>query len=194
MNMNARETANLFFNNWYCKNGLPLSIVSDRDKLFTSKFWKALHRLTGVKLQMSTAYHPQTDGASERTNKTVDQALRYFVDRHQTGWVNALPRVRFNIMSSVNAATGYTHFHLHLGRTPRLLPPLTQDAIHSVRADFPNDISNALETIINLKTDVADTHDALLASRIAQAHSANAHRGEEPPLAIGDFVYLSTAH
>jgi transposase InsO family protein len=118
MNMNAREIANLFFDNWYCENGLPLSIVSDRDKLFTSKFWKALHRLTGIKLNMSTAYHPQTDVASERTNKTVDQALRYFVDRHQTGWVAALPRVRFNIMATKNASTGYTPFHLHLGRTP----------------------------------------------------------------------------
>jgi hypothetical protein len=80
MKMNAREAANLFFNHWYCENGLPLSIMSDRDKLFTSKFWKALHCLTGVKLKMSTTYHPQTDSASEHTNKTVDQTLRYFVD------------------------------------------------------------------------------------------------------------------
>jgi hypothetical protein len=129
MKMKARELANLFFDHWYCENGLPLNIVSDHDKLFTSKFWKALHRLTGVKLKMSTAYHPQTDGASERTNKTVDQALRFFVDRHQTGWVNALPRVRFNIMSTTNASTGYTPFHLHLGRSPRLIPPLTNEEI-----------------------------------------------------------------
>jgi hypothetical protein len=115
MNMNAKEIANLFFNHWYCENGIPLSIVSDCDKIFTSKFWKVLHQLMGVKLKMLTAYHPQMDGASERTNKTVDQVLQYFVDRHQTGWVNALPRVRFNLMSSVNASTGYTPFYLHLG-------------------------------------------------------------------------------
>jgi hypothetical protein len=194
MNMNAREIANLFFDHWYCENGLPLTIISDRDKIFTSKFWKALHRLTGVKLKMSTAYHPQTDGSSERTNKTVDQALRFFVDRHQTGWVKALPRVRFNIMSTLNASTGYTNFHLHLGRSPRLIPPLTNENIQSTRSDFPTDVANALEAIVALKTDIADAHDALLASKINQAHHANTHRSSEPTLTVGDLVYLSTAH
>jgi hypothetical protein len=120
--MTAAKIANLF-NHRCCANGLPLNIVSDRDKAFTSKFSKALHRLTGIHLKLSTAYHPQTDGLSERTDKTVNQALRYFVNRRQSGWVNALPRVRFNVMSSTNASTGYTNFHLHLGRSPRLLPP-----------------------------------------------------------------------
>lgn len=194
MNMNAKEIANLFFDHWYCENGLPLSIVSDRDKVFTSKFWRALHRLTGIKLKMSTAYHPQTDGTSECTNKTVDQALRYFVDRHQTGWVNALPRVRFNLMSTTNASTGYTPFHLHIGRTPCLLPPLTTDTIANAHENFPNDVSNALEAIVSLKTDVADAHDALLHAKIAQANAANAHRSDEPSFKVNDLVYLSTAH
>lgn len=78
-NITAPELALLFFNHWFCENGLPLDIVSDRDKLFVSAFWKALHKLTGVKLKMSTAFHPQTDGTSERTNKTVNQAIRYHV-------------------------------------------------------------------------------------------------------------------
>lgn len=194
MNMTAPEVANLFFDNWYCENGLPLNIISDRDKIFTSRFWKALHRLTGIHLKMSTAYHPQTDGSSERTNKTVNQALRYFVDRHQTGWVKALPRVRFNMMSTLNASTGYTHFHLHLGRTPRRLPPLTPEGVHDVREIFPTDISGALETIMSLKTDIADAHDALMSTKIGQAAWANAHRTEEPMFAVDDLVYLSTAH
>ncbi|KAJ2928059.1 hypothetical protein H1R20_g9033, partial [Candolleomyces eurysporus] len=88
----APEFAEIFFDNWYCDNGLPLEIVSDRDKLFTSLFWKTLHTLTGVKLKMSSAFHPQTNGASEHTNKTVIQALRYHVERDQKGWVKALPK------------------------------------------------------------------------------------------------------
>ena len=56
----------------YCENGLPHEIISDRDKLFISHFWRRLTRITGVKLGMSTAFHPETDGASERTNKTVN--------------------------------------------------------------------------------------------------------------------------
>lgn len=60
----AEDLALVFFNNWYCENGLPLDIISDRNKLFTSKFWAALHALTGVKLKLSISYHPETDGVS----------------------------------------------------------------------------------------------------------------------------------
>jgi hypothetical protein len=58
---------------------------------------------------MSTAYHPETDGSSERINKTTNQTLRYFVDHHQNGWIKALLRVRLNLMTSVNASTGLSH-------------------------------------------------------------------------------------
>ena len=120
----AEELAYLFFDKWYCENGLPTDIVSDRDKLFMSKFWKALHKLTGVKLKLSTAYHPETDGASERTNKTVNQALQYHVERNQLGWVRALPRIRFDMMNTMNKSTGFTPFQLCFGRSPRIIPPL----------------------------------------------------------------------
>jgi hypothetical protein len=82
-NITPENFALLFFDTWYCENGLPLEIISDRDKLFVSKFWNALHKLTGVKLKMSTAFHPQTDGTSEHTNKTVNQCIRYHVARNQ---------------------------------------------------------------------------------------------------------------
>lgn len=67
----AERVAALFFQHWYCENGLPSTITSDRDKFFVSRFWSALHELTGVKLRLSSSFHPETDGASERTNKTV---------------------------------------------------------------------------------------------------------------------------
>jgi hypothetical protein len=83
--------AYLFSDKWYCKNSLPSDIISDRDKLFVSAFWKVLHKLTGVKIKMTTAYHPQTDGMSKRTNKTVNQCLQYHVEQNQHGWSGALP-------------------------------------------------------------------------------------------------------
>ena len=129
--VSADDFAVLFFDHWYCENGLPDEIISDRDKLFISRFWKALHKLTGVKVKLSTSYHPQTDGASERSNKTVIQLLRYHVQRNQRGWVRALPRVRFALMNTVNASTGYSPFQLHLGRSPRLIPPLSSSPIPS---------------------------------------------------------------
>lgn len=71
----AEELTHIFFNNWYCKNGLLLDIISDCNKLFVSKFWKALHILTGTKIKMSLSYHSETDGTSKHTNKTVNQML-----------------------------------------------------------------------------------------------------------------------
>ena len=123
--LTAERLADIFFKNWYCENGLPLEIIPDRDKLFVSHFWKGLHKLTGIDLKMSSSYHPESDGTSERTNKTVIQCLRFAVERDQKGWSPALPKVRFDIMNTVNKSTGYTPFQLRFGKSPRLLPPLS---------------------------------------------------------------------
>jgi len=91
-NISACELAQLFFSHWYCENGLPREIVSNCDKLFLSRFWKALHKLTNISLKLSSSYHPQLDGASERTNKTVNQCIHFLVDQDQSGWVSTLSR------------------------------------------------------------------------------------------------------
>lgn len=78
LDITAERFAVQFFDLWYCENGLPLEIISDCDKIFVSKFWKALYMLTGVKLKLSSTYHPetvQTDGSSKWSNKTVGQSL-----------------------------------------------------------------------------------------------------------------------
>lgn len=75
----AEELAKLFFQHWYCKNGLSFEIVSDCDKLFISHFWKALYRLTDVKLKLFSSYHLQTDSSSKQSNKTVIQMLCYHI-------------------------------------------------------------------------------------------------------------------
>lgn len=102
-NMTADEFTMIFFNQWYCKNGCPLEIISDCNKLFVSKFWKVLMKLAGVKHKLLTVYHPETDSALERTNKTVVQCLQFHVECNQKGWAKALPKVCFNIMNTVNA-------------------------------------------------------------------------------------------
>jgi hypothetical protein len=92
INIMAEELAEQFFNHWYCENGLLLKIISDHDKLFISWFWTALNLLTGVHLKLSMAYYLQTDGASEWSNKTVNQSSHYHVWCNQKGWVRALPK------------------------------------------------------------------------------------------------------
>lgn len=122
MPVTAEEFAKLFIDHWVLDNGCPLEIVSNRDRRFLSKFWSTFLHHLNIKHLASTAYHPQTDGASERTNKTVVQALRFFVDRNQKGWVQALPRFRFNIMNSVNTSSKLSGFQLKSGFSPRLMP------------------------------------------------------------------------
>jgi hypothetical protein len=187
--MNAEELAELFFDAWYCENGLPLEIICDRDKLFTSKFWKRLHELTGVKIKMSSAYHPQTDGASERSNKTINQCLRFHVRRNQLGWVRALPRVRFDIMNTVNASTGFSPFALKTGRSPRLLPPFIEQENNE-----EGDVQPVLDTLRRLENDLLEAKDNLARAKISQAFYANAYRGPEPHFREGDRVKLSTLH
>ena len=120
----AKELALVFFDKWYCENGLPLELITDCDKLFMSRFWHYLFLLTGIKHKASTSYHPQSDGSSERTNKTLIQSLRFHMERNQKGCVSALPRIRFNYMCTVNKSTGYSPFMLRFGHDPIILPPL----------------------------------------------------------------------
>jgi hypothetical protein len=80
----AQDIASLVYRTWCRMFGLPHRIVSDRDSLFTSHFWQHLHRLLNIKLKMSTSFHPETDGSSERSNKTAIEALRHYVNRRQT--------------------------------------------------------------------------------------------------------------
>jgi len=183
--ISAEEFAQLFFDHWYCENGLPVELISDRDKLFVLRFWRRLSKIAGVKLGMSTAFHLETDGASERTNKTVSQCLRFHVTRNQEGWVRALPWVRFAIMNTVNKLTGFSPFQLHMGRSPRLIPPITAAARESGGVD-------AAKLIDQLSTDVAEARDNLMLANF-QADQANRRHAPEDAYKVDELVMLSMA-
>jgi len=183
----AEQLAILFFDRRYCENGLPLEIISDRDKLFMARFWKHLMLLTGIKHRQSSAYHPQTDGSSERTNKTINQLLRFHVERNQTGWLRALPRVRFHMMNTVNKSTGYSPFQLKYGRSPRILPPLVDAPPKPSRENI-----SARAVIARVTQDMADARDNLTVAKIAQAYQKNKDRRDDDDFKVGDWVMLST--
>jgi hypothetical protein len=82
-------------------HGLPSLIISDLDPKLTSKWWRELHRLLGTKLVMSTSFHPQMDGATERANRSIGQMFGAMVKADQKDWVHQCPMIEFAINSSV---------------------------------------------------------------------------------------------
>ena len=115
----AMDWANLFWSNVYPDWGLPNAIISDRDPKFLSDFWKGLFAKADTKILASTAYHPQTDGQSERTNQTVEVALRHYINSHQDDWPSHLPIIQAAINTSVSATTKFSPLQLLYGFNPR---------------------------------------------------------------------------
>jgi Chromo (CHRromatin Organisation MOdifier) domain len=188
--LTAEELATIFFDVWYCENGLPLDIISDRDKLFISKFWRHLMLLTGVKHKYSSSYHPQSNSASERTNKTVNQCICFHVERNQTGWAKALPLICFQIMNSVNKSTGFSPFQL--GCSARVLPPLIAPPPKPSK-----EYITARGVIEEVSANVATARDNLMLAKILQAHQSNSYQSNSSHskavhYKTGDMVMLST--
>ena len=100
--------------------GIPKVIISDREPKFLSELWSAIHAILGTQLLYSTSYHPQTDGASERTNQIAEIALRYYVHHmeHPERWPEALPRIQALINNSSSSSTTRTPNEIALGFTP----------------------------------------------------------------------------
>lgn len=83
--------ANYFVQEIIRLHGIPASIVSDRDKVFTSNFWKEINRLSGTTLKLSSAYHPETDGQTEVVNRGIEMFLRCLVYDQPKKWLQLLP-------------------------------------------------------------------------------------------------------
>jgi len=178
----AAQLAPIFMSQIVQLHGLPETIVSDRDPKFTSKFWTETHRLLGIKLARSTAFHPQTNGASERMIRKVSQVLRAMVRPDQLDWPKHLPMVEFALNSSVSQSTGFAPFELTYGYIPKTIQTIGESEFAGVQ-DFAENARNL----------VMRAHDALIESRVKQTHHANARRRpDDPRLKVGQHVYLST--
>nr|GFC22553.1 putative reverse transcriptase domain-containing protein [Tanacetum cinerariifolium] len=95
------------------RHGILASTISDREPRFASNFWRSLQNVLGTRLDMSTAYHPETDGQSERTIQTLEDMLRACAIDFEKGWVNHLPLVELSYDNSYHAsikATPLKHF------------------------------------------------------------------------------------
>jgi hypothetical protein len=117
----ATQLSSIYMREVVRLHGLPSSIVSDRDPKFMSKWWRELHRIMGTKLLMSTLFHPQTDGITERANRSIGQIFRAIIDPDQRDWVEKSPLIEFAINSSINSATGLAPFEINNGYMPIMM-------------------------------------------------------------------------
>lgn len=113
--------------------------------------------------------------------------LRFHVERNQTGWVRALPRICFQIMNTINKSTKYTPFQLRFGKTPRILPPLP-----TAYPSTSREASSTCEIIDRIQIDVADAKDNLLLAKISQSAQANKYRTDSFPYKVGDWAWIDT--
>lgn len=106
-------------------HGLPRLIVSDRDRVFTSAFWRHLSCLQGSQLQMSSSYHPQSDGQTEAVNCCLEMYLHCYVSDHPRRWIDFLPWAEYLYNTAYHHSLGTTPFKIVYGRDP---PPLLRHA------------------------------------------------------------------
>ncbi|GJY44988.1 putative reverse transcriptase domain-containing protein [Tanacetum coccineum] len=109
----------LYLKEIICRNKVPISIVSDRDSRFTSEFWMSLQRALGTRLDMCTAYHPQTDGQSKRTIQTLEDMLRACVIDFGSSWDRQFPLVKFSYNNSYHSSIKAAPFEALYGRKCR---------------------------------------------------------------------------
>jgi hypothetical protein len=115
----AKDAALLYYEHIYRIYGLPDTIVSDRGPQFISNFTNELSLLLGIKFQMSTSEHPQTDGQTEIVNQALQQKLRHFVNHYQDNWSELLPAMDFAAATSPHESTGLAPSEVEMGFIPR---------------------------------------------------------------------------
>ena len=184
MAIGAEQYATLFVREVFAKHGLPESIVSDRDTRFTSDFFRQLCELLGIKQCMSTAFRLQSDGQTERMNRSLEEMLQAFVGpSKEEEWDKLLPCCEFAINNAFNECIRSTPFSLNYGRHP--WTPTNHEVQQATQPgeQFVADMATALEK-------------AKAAMRVAQERQARyANKGRrDVQFSLGDYVLLDSKH
>ncbi|GJW45268.1 putative reverse transcriptase domain-containing protein [Tanacetum coccineum] len=165
------------------RHGVPISIISDRDSHFTSRFWQSLQNALGTQLDMSTAYHPETDGQSERTIQTLEDMLRACVIDFGKGWDKHLPLVEFSYNNSYHASIKAAPFEALYGRKCR--SPVCWAEVGDSQLTGPEIIQETTEKIVQIR-------QRLQAARDRQRSYANVRR-KPLEFQVGNRVMLKVS-
>jgi hypothetical protein len=159
----AKDAAQAFLKEVWKLHELPESIVSDRDTKWTSEFWDGLCGLLGIKKRMSTSFHPQMDGQTERVNQTLETYLRTFINYDQDDWYSLLPLAEFAYNNSVTQATQLTPFYTNYGYHPKTIwttseeskNPASKAYVHCIKATH----DRATQALEKTKSNMSKYHD-----------------------------------
>jgi hypothetical protein len=182
----APQVASLFWREIVRHHGIPSSIISDRDPKFISKFWSELWKLCGTSLNKSTAYHPQSDGQTERMNRLMEEILRNYVSNYGDDWDQHLTGVEIAINTTKQSSTGFTPFHLNHGREMKL--PLDH-AISKLNLSINPSAADSIKT---MNDDIELAKRNIEKAQQRQALYSNQHRRLADGYKIGDRVMLTT--
>lgn len=176
----AKSLSLEFFEQIYKLHGLPETIVSDRDSLFLSEFWQNLFKLSGTRLNLSTSYHPQSDGSTERVNQCVEQYLRSMTSEVPKNWSNWLAAAEWWYNTTFHTALKATPYQIVYGTKPRHLAwqERTHTNIHS------------LETMLAEKQSQWTRLKELLECAQAKMKAYADAKRSERQFQKGDWVYL----
>ena len=175
----SRETADLLVKHVFCLHGMPTDIVSDRGPQFTSQVWRAFCGALGATSSLSSGFHPQSNGQSERANQQMEAALRCITHASPTSWSTQLPWVEYANNTLVNASTGLSPFMASLGYQP-LFPELEEEIV------VPS-VQTHLRRCRRIWT---HTRSALIHASSRSQIQANKHRLPAPQYAPGQRVWL----
>ncbi|SOV05179.1 uncharacterized protein UDID_17861 [Ustilago sp. UG-2017a] len=185
--LDAPKLAKLFLRHVYSKHGLPTSIVSDRGSEFTSHFWRSLSTLLGIENHFSSAYHPQSDGQTERVNQVLEQFLRGYSNHLQMDWSDLLPLAEFSYNNAEHASTQLTPFFANYGYHPRFSFDNTDPASPAL---FPTARSYAEQ----LKQLHEYVRGELVKANSQLAEQFDKHQLPAPQFRPGDRVWLSAVN
>ncbi|KAJ0716272.1 putative nucleotidyltransferase, Ribonuclease H [Helianthus annuus] len=165
------------------RHGVPRSIISDRDPRFISDLWQSMHELFGSRLDMSSAYHPQTDGQSERTIQTLENMLRVCVIDFGKGWEKHLPLIEFSYNNSYHTSIQAAPFEALYGRKCR--SPLCWAEVGDSQITGPELVLETSEKIVQIR-------NRMTAARDHQKSYADKRR-KPLEFTVGDRVMLKVS-